>query len=94
MPAAALPVPSACRAASAQIGSGFNGGPKGAVACRLGPRFNGACPTAPLAFFLTRTSRLPMLGAQPERYDMGLISVLIGVRVIVVVGAICFWGHR
>ena len=32
-----------------------------------------------------------MLGAQPERYDMGLISVLIGVLVIVVVGAICFW---
>jgi hypothetical protein len=29
MPAAALPVPSACTAASAQIGSGFNGGPKG-----------------------------------------------------------------
>ena len=26
-----------------------------------------------------------------ERYDMGLISVLIGVLVIVVVGAICFW---
>ena len=40
---------------------------------------------------LTRTSGLPMLGAQPERYDMGLISVLIGVLVIVVVGAICFW---
>ena len=44
----------------------------------------------PLAI-LTRTSGLPMLGAQPERYDMGLISVLIGVLVIVVVGAICFW---
>jgi hypothetical protein len=28
---------------------------------------------------------------QPERYDMGLISVLIGVLVVVVVGAICFW---
>jgi hypothetical protein len=26
-----------------------------------------------------------------ETYDMGLISVLIGVLVIVVVGAICFW---
>jgi hypothetical protein len=26
-----------------------------------------------------------------EKYDMGLISVLIGVLVIVVVGAICFW---
>jgi hypothetical protein len=26
-----------------------------------------------------------------KRYDMGLISVLIGVLVIVVVGAICFW---
>jgi hypothetical protein len=26
-----------------------------------------------------------------ERCDMGLISVLIGVLVIVVVGAICFW---
>jgi hypothetical protein len=24
-------------------------------------------------------------------YDMGLISVLIGVLIIVVVGAICFW---
>ena len=34
-----------------------------------------------------------MLSAQPtaEGYDMGLISVLIGVLVIVVVGAICFW---
>jgi hypothetical protein len=33
-------------------------------------------------------------GSRPgdaERYDMGLISVLIGVLVIVVVGAICFW---
>jgi uncharacterized membrane protein YvlD (DUF360 family) len=26
-----------------------------------------------------------------RRYDTGLISVLIGVLVIVVVGAICFW---
>lgn len=34
-----------------------------------------------------------MLGRPTEakRYDMGLISVLIGVLVIVVVGAICFW---
>ena len=29
--------------------------------------------------------------AGAERYDMGLISVLIGVLIIVVVGAICFW---
>ena len=28
---------------------------------------------------------------EAEKYDMGLISVLIGVLVIVVVGAICFW---
>jgi hypothetical protein len=34
-----------------------------------------------------------MLGrsTEAERRDMGLISVLIGVLVIVVVGAICFW---
>jgi hypothetical protein len=34
-----------------------------------------------------------MLGrpTEAERYDMGLISVLIGVLVIVVIGAICFW---
>ena len=34
-----------------------------------------------------------MLGCptEAEKYDMGLISVLIGVLVIVVVGAICFW---
>jgi hypothetical protein len=28
---------------------------------------------------------------EAEKHDMGLISVLIGVLVIVVVGAICFW---
>jgi hypothetical protein len=28
---------------------------------------------------------------EAERYDMGLLSVLIAVLVIVVIGAICFW---
>jgi predicted lipid-binding transport protein (Tim44 family) len=34
-----------------------------------------------------------MLGGPTEagRYDMGLISVLIGVLIIVIIGAICFW---
>jgi hypothetical protein len=34
-----------------------------------------------------------MLGVPTEagRYDMGLISVLIGVLIIVIIGAICFW---
>ena len=31
------------------------------------------------------------LATEAERYDMGLISVLISVLVIVVIGAICFW---
>ena len=31
------------------------------------------------------------LATGAERYDMGLISVLISVLVIVVIGAICFW---
>jgi hypothetical protein len=34
-----------------------------------------------------------MLGPATEawRYEMGLISVLIGVLIIVIIGAICFW---
>jgi hypothetical protein len=47
--------------------------------------------TAGALAFLTRSSRLPMLGTQPGEVWHGLISVLIGVLVIVVVGAICFW---
>jgi hypothetical protein len=31
------------------------------------------------------------LATEAERYDMGLISVLISVLIIVVIGAICFW---
>jgi tetrahydromethanopterin S-methyltransferase subunit E len=43
-------------------------------------------------FVLTGTSWLTMLvPTEAERCDMGLISILIGVLIIVVVGAICFW---
>ena len=43
-------------------------------------------------FVLTGTSWLTMLvPTEAKRCHMGLISVLIGVLVIVVVGAICFW---
>jgi tetrahydromethanopterin S-methyltransferase subunit E len=43
-------------------------------------------------FVLTGTSWLTMLvPTEAERCHMGLISILIGVLIIVVVGAICFW---
>jgi hypothetical protein len=47
-----------------------------------------ACGFALDADVLTADAIRP---TEAERYDMGLISVLIGVLVIVVVGAICFW---
>jgi hypothetical protein len=61
-----------------------------------GRRFRGETSSGALAivtFALTQACRLAMLAPKrnAEGFDMGLISVLISVLVIVVVGAICFW---
>jgi hypothetical protein len=54
-----------------------------------GPRQYAARPQTRLDADVLTADAIRPTGA--EKYDMGLISVLIGVLVIVVVGAICFW---